>query len=84
MKDLLIDKNGKTLKRGDWILYHPNVYAEDTYLRVGKISSIRRAGLNTPDALIHYQNDPEPRHRNGSELEKISEVEAMIYILENS
>lgn len=85
------DKNGKPLKKGDWVLYDPSGYSNN-FSRAGqiaKIESLCTALLyNDPSpwsdvALIYYKNDPDPWHREGIYLEKISNKEAMIYLLEN-
>ena len=44
---------------------------------------MQREDEGTTVALIYYKNDPDPWHRSGIYLEKISNKEAMIYLLEN-
>jgi len=90
------DKNGKELKIGDWALYCPEYPEDENNLRVGRISKIEDRGamkgevLNTGKvrpaknffAAFYYRDDRMPWWRESFEIEKISDEEAMIYILE--
>jgi len=78
MKDI----HGKNLKTGDWVLFRPDI-SQAQVVRAGKISKIENGF-----AFIFHNyfklNDKVPWQRQGRELQKLTEGEAMIYILENS
>jgi len=74
----MTDKNGKKLKVGDWVLYNPTGIDNGNLFRAGQISRVS----DNFKVLIYQSGDPDPWHRQSSEILKISEEEAMIYLLE--
>jgi len=77
----MTDINGIEVKIGDWVLYDPAVFHHSSnHYKVGRISNFELPNDGNR-AMMYDAGDVYPWCRAGSELRKISEEEALIYIL---
>ena len=73
----MTDQKGFKIKKGDWVLYNPLGFDNENLFRAGQISRID----SDCKAVIYQGNDPDPWYRHRNELLKITEKEAMLYLL---